>query len=78
MMSLPHSEILNRTRDTDEHVRKVAYKFLAEKVHMKALTIRQREDVLRRGLGERSKDARRVVEKEMIPGRLKRRKDKSS
>ena len=41
MMSLPHSEILNRTRDTDEHVRKVAYKFLAEKVHIKALTIRQ-------------------------------------
>ena len=29
-MSLPHSEILNRTRDTDEYVRKVAYKFLAK------------------------------------------------
>ena len=30
-LTLPH--ILERTRDTDEHVRRAAYKFLAEKVH---------------------------------------------
>jgi len=32
-LTLPH--ILERTRDTDEHVRRAAYKFLAEKVHIK-------------------------------------------
>ena len=55
-LTLPH--ILERTRDTDEHVRRVAYKFLAEKVHIKSLTIEQREGVLGRGLGDRSKAVR--------------------
>jgi condensin complex subunit 3 len=68
-LTLPH--ILERTRDTDEHVRRAAYKFLAEKVHIKSLTIEQREGVLGRGLGDRSKAVRRVVEKEMIPGWLR-------
>jgi len=68
-LTLPH--ILERTRDTDEHVRRAAYKFLAEKVHIKSLTIGQREGVLGRGLGERSEAVRRVVEKEMIPGWLR-------
>ena len=67
-LTLPY--ILERTRDTDEHVRRAAYKFLAEKVHIKSLTIGQREGVLGRGLGERSEAVRRVVEKEMIPGWL--------
>lgn len=68
-LTLPH--ILERTRDTDEHVRRAAYKFLAEKVHIKSLTIGQREGVLGRGLGDRSEAVRRVVEKEMIPGWLR-------
>jgi len=68
-LTLPH--ILERTRDTDEHVRRAAYKFLAEKVHIKSLTIGQREGVLARGLGERSVAVRKVVEKEMIPSWLR-------
>ena len=55
-LTLPH--ILERTRDTDEHVRRAAYKFLAEKVHIKSLTIGQREGLLQRGLGERSEAVR--------------------
>ena len=67
--SLPH--ILERTRDTDEFVRRAAYKFLAEKVHIKSLTIGQREGLLYRGLGERSDPVRKVVEKELLPAWLR-------
>ena len=84
-LTLPH--ILERTRDIDDHVRRAAYKFLAEKVtsilsvvpscismiqfqvHIKSLTINQREGVLKRGLGDRSETVKKVVEKEMIPGK---------
>ena len=68
-LTLPH--ILERTRDVDEHVRRAAYKFLAEKVHIKSLTISQREGVLKRGLGDRNEVVRKVVEKEMIPAWLR-------
>ena len=40
--------------------RRAAYKFLAEKVHIKSLTIGQREGLLQRGLGERSEAVRKV------------------
>ena len=49
---------MERSRDTDEHVRRAAYKFLAEKVHIKSPTI---------GLGERNETVKIVVEKEMFP-----------
>ena len=52
-------------------MRRAAYKFLAEKVHIKSLTIGQREGVLARGLGERSEVVRGVVVKEMIPSWLR-------
>jgi len=68
-LTLPH--ILERTRDVDEHVRRAAYKFLAEKVHIKSLTISQREGVLKRGLGDGNEVVRKVVEKEMIPAWLR-------
>jgi len=68
-LTLPH--ILERTRDIDEHVRRAAYKFLAEKVHIKSLTINQREGVLKRGLGDRNENVKKVVEKEMIPAWLR-------
>jgi len=68
-LTLPH--VLERTRDTDEHVRRAAYKFIAEKVHIKSLTIGQREGVLKRGLGDRSETVRRVVEQEMVPAWLR-------
>ena len=60
-----------RTRDIDEHVRRAAYKFLAEKVHIKSLTINQREGVLKRGLGDRNEAVKKMVEKEMIPAWLR-------
>jgi hypothetical protein len=41
-------------------LRRAAYKFLAEKVHIKSLTIGQREGLLQRGLGERSEAVRKV------------------
>jgi len=68
-VTLPH--ILERTRDTDEHVRRAAYKFLSEKVHIKSLTIGQREGVLQRGLGDRGEAVRNIVKKEMIPAWVK-------
>ena len=40
-------------RDVDEHVRKAAFKFIAEKIHIKSLTIAQREQILQRGLSDR-------------------------
>ena len=68
-LTLKH--ILERTRDIDEHVRRAAYKFMAEKVHIKSLTISQREGVLKRGLGDRNENVKKVVEKEMIPAWLR-------
>ena len=37
----------------DENVRKAAFKFIAEKIHIKSLTIAQREQILQRGLSDR-------------------------
>ena len=68
-LTLKH--ILERTRDIDEHVRRAAYKFMSEKVHIKSLTISQREGVLKRGLGDRNENVKKVVEKEMIPAWLR-------
>lgn len=45
--------ILMHTRDTCDSVRRTAYLVLASKVPMSALTIKQRNDALRRGLGDR-------------------------
>eukprot|EP00057_Strongylocentrotus_purpuratus_P028491 XP_011682965.1 PREDICTED: condensin complex subunit 3-like [Strongylocentrotus purpuratus] len=42
--------ILERTRDVKDTVRKMAYQVLAEKVHIRALTISQRIKVLQTGL----------------------------
>ncbi|XP_030848405.1 condensin complex subunit 3-like isoform X1 [Strongylocentrotus purpuratus] len=42
--------ILERTRDVKDTVRKMAYQVLAEKVHIRALTISQRIKVLQAGL----------------------------
>ena len=60
----------SRLNYADPHGR-AAYKFLAEKVHIKSLTIFQREGVLKRGLGDRNENVRKVVEKEMIPAWLR-------
>jgi len=68
-LTLPH--ILERTRDTDDLVRRAAFKFLSDKVHIKSLTIGQREGLLQRGLGERSEAVRKVVESELLPAWLR-------
>ena len=52
-------------------MRRAAYKFLAEKVHIKSLTIGQREGLLQRGLGERSEQVKKVVELELLPAWLR-------
>ena len=45
--------ILERTRDTKDIVRKLAYEVIAEKIHIKALTIAQRVRLLQEGLNDR-------------------------
>ena len=44
---------------------------MAAQVHIKSLTIGQREGLLQRGLGERSEAVKRVVEKELLPAWLR-------
>lgn len=46
--------VLDRTRDSKDSVRRLAYQVIAEKVHVRALTIAQRVRVLRQGLNDRS------------------------
>ena len=46
--------MLERTHDVKESVRRLAYQVLAEKVHMKALTIAQRIRLLQDGLNDRA------------------------
>lgn len=45
--------ILERTRDVIDAVRKLAYQIIAEKVHIRALTIAQRVQLLQQGLNDR-------------------------
>ena len=62
-LTLPH--ILKRTRDVDEGVRKATFKFIADKIHIKSLTIGQREQVLQRGLSDRSEGVKMIVERDL-------------
>ena len=68
-LTLPH--VLERCRDVDPQVRREAFKYIAEKVHIKSLTIAQREQVLKRGLNDRSLIVKKVVEKEVISSWLR-------
>ncbi|XP_074641099.1 condensin complex subunit 3-like [Tubulanus polymorphus] len=47
-------QILERTRDVKDVVRKASFIVIAEKIHIKALTIAQRIKLLKDGLGDRS------------------------
>ncbi|XP_060102187.1 condensin complex subunit 3 isoform X2 [Heteronotia binoei] len=60
------SKIVGRTMDVKEAVRKLAYQVLAEKVHMKALTIAQRVRLLQQGLNDRSESVKGVVQKQLL------------
>ncbi|XP_015281754.1 PREDICTED: condensin complex subunit 3 [Gekko japonicus] len=65
------SKIVGRTMDVKEAVRKLAYQVLAEKVHMKALTIAQRVRLLQQGLNDRSDAVKGVVEKQLLQAWLR-------
>ncbi|XP_059198484.1 condensin complex subunit 3 isoform X2 [Centropristis striata] len=60
-------KVLKRTRDTKENVRKLAYQVLADKVHIKALTIAQRVTLLQQGLHDSSEAVREMVRCRLLP-----------
>lgn len=65
-------KVLKRTRDIKENVRKLAYQVLAEKVHIKALSIAQRVSLLQQGLHDSSEAVREVVHSRLLPAWLLR------
>ncbi|XP_008290651.1 condensin complex subunit 3 [Stegastes partitus] len=65
-------KVLKRTRDIKENVRKLAYQVLADKVHIKALTIAQRVGLLQQGLHDNSEAVREVVCSRLLPAWLLR------
>ncbi|XP_015245120.1 PREDICTED: condensin complex subunit 3 [Cyprinodon variegatus] len=65
-------KVLKRTRDIKENVRKLAYQVLADKVHIKALTIAQRVLLLQQGLHDTSESVREVVCNRLLPAWLLR------
>ncbi|NWI20769.1 CND3 protein, partial [Crypturellus soui] len=60
------SKIVGRTMDVKEAVRKLAYEVLAEKVHMRALSIAQRVKLLQQGLNDRSEAVKEVMKKKLL------------
>ncbi|XP_052636353.1 condensin complex subunit 3 isoform X2 [Harpia harpyja] len=56
-------KIVGRTMDVKEAVRKLAYEVLAEKVHLRALSIAQRVKLLQQGLNDRSGAVQEVMKK---------------
>ncbi|KAL3067036.1 hypothetical protein OYC64_016897 [Pagothenia borchgrevinki] len=65
-------KVLKRTRDIKENVRKLAYQVLADKVHIKALTIAQRVTLLQQGLCDTSETVREMVSSRLLPAWLLR------
>ncbi|KAG7261584.1 hypothetical protein CRUP_019230 [Coryphaenoides rupestris] len=65
-------KVLKRTRDIKETVRKLAYQVLADKVHIKALSIAQRVDLLQHGLHDSSEAVREAARSRLLPSWLKR------
>ncbi|XP_071948625.1 condensin complex subunit 3-like [Antedon mediterranea] len=63
--------ILQRILDTKDIVRKVAYQVLAEKVHIKALTIAQRVKILKTGLSDRSEIVRETCASKVLTAWLR-------
>ena len=62
-LTLPY--VLKKTKDVDEGVRKATFKFFADKIHIRSLTISQREQVLQRGLTDRSEGVKLIVERDL-------------
>ncbi|XP_047672085.1 condensin complex subunit 3 isoform X1 [Tachysurus fulvidraco] len=68
-LTLP--KIYRRTRDVKEKVRKLAYQVLAEKVHLRALTIAQRVSLLQQGLNDSAASVKEVVKQTLLPSWLR-------
>ncbi|NXV83391.1 CND3 protein, partial [Atlantisia rogersi] len=64
-------KIVSRTMDVTEAVRKLAYEVLAEKVHMRALSIAQRVKLLQQGLNDRSDAVKQVCKKKLLQAWLR-------
>uniref|UniRef100_A0A8P0PDH0 Non-SMC condensin I complex subunit G n=2 Tax=Canis lupus familiaris TaxID=9615 RepID=A0A8P0PDH0_CANLF len=64
-------KIVGRTKDVKEAVRKLAYQVLAEKVHMRAMTIAQRVMLLQQGLNDRSDAVKQAVQKHLLQSWLR-------
>lgn len=64
-------KIVERTKDIKDIVRKLAYQVLAEKVHMRALSIAQRVLLLQQGLSDRSDAVKQAVQKHLLQGWLR-------
>ncbi|KAM9330367.1 condensin complex subunit 3 [Gastrophryne carolinensis] len=64
-------KIVGRTMDVKEQVRKLAYQVLAEKVHLRALTIAQRVKLLQQGLNDRSEAVKEIMQKKLLQSWLK-------
>ncbi|XP_008684034.1 condensin complex subunit 3 [Ursus maritimus] len=64
-------QIVGRTKDVKEAVRKLAYQVLAEKVHMRAMSIAQRVMLLQQGLNDRSDAVKQAVQKHLLQGWLR-------
>ncbi|XP_037685400.1 condensin complex subunit 3 [Choloepus didactylus] len=65
------SKIVGRTRDVKEAVRKLAYQVLAEKVHMRAMSIAQRVMLLQQGLNDRTDAVKQAMKKHLLQGWLR-------
>ncbi|XP_042530706.1 condensin complex subunit 3 isoform X2 [Dipodomys spectabilis] len=65
------SKIVERTKDVKETVRKLAYQVLAEKVHMRAMSIAQRVMLLQQGLNDRSDAVKQAMQKHLLQGWLR-------
>ncbi|TSN95635.1 Condensin complex subunit 3 [Bagarius yarrelli] len=68
-LTLP--KIYRRTRDVKEKVRKLAYQVLAEKVHIRALTIAQRVSLLQQGLNDSAASVKEVVKQTLLTSWLR-------
>ncbi|XP_019644482.1 PREDICTED: condensin complex subunit 3-like [Branchiostoma belcheri] len=63
--------VLQRTRDVNQSVRVMAFKVLAEKFHIRALTIAQRLQVLQQGLNDRTEAVREVCGTKLLQSWLR-------
>jgi len=55
------STMLERVRDVKETVRRTAYTIIAEKVHVRALTIAQRVKIIQTGLNDRCGNIKKFI-----------------